>query len=57
MVRDVVCGMEVDEAKTRYKLDWYGGTYYFCSEKCLRKFQEDPLKYTGSEFVRRGDDK
>lgn len=54
MEKDVVCGMELDERKAQFKLDWYGKTYYFCSEMCLDRFKADPQKYLGDEFVRRG---
>jgi len=39
---DPVCGMYVDEEKSRSKglvRESGGKTYYFCSEECLRKFQ------------------
>ena len=46
---DVVCGMEV-EPETAAGSHRHGGeTYYFCSDWCLRKFQEDPLRYLGPE--------
>ncbi|MEM2110217.1 MAG: heavy metal translocating P-type ATPase [Candidatus Odinarchaeota archaeon] len=43
MVRDPVCGMEVDPEKTPFKKEVNGRTYYFCSETCLRIF-ESPEK-------------
>ncbi len=39
MVRDPVCGMEVDPEKTPFKTQVNGRTYYFCSETCLRIFE------------------
>lgn len=39
MVRDPVCGMEVDPEKTPFKTVVNGRTYYFCSETCLRIFE------------------
>ncbi|WEU41097.1 MAG: heavy metal translocating P-type ATPase [Candidatus Odinarchaeum yellowstonii] len=39
MVRDPVCGMEVDPEKTPFKTQVDGRTYYFCSESCLRIFE------------------
>jgi membrane fusion protein, copper/silver efflux system len=42
---DPVCGMKVDEqvaaASHRFS-EYQGRTYYFCSEICLRSFQQDP---------------
>jgi Cu+-exporting ATPase len=47
-VKDVVCGMNVDPATTKYKTDHEGKTYYFCSEACLKKFTAEPAKYIKS---------
>jgi len=45
MVRDPVCGMEVDPKTTRWSMEYRGAVYYFCSEKCLSDFAADPDKY------------
>jgi YHS domain-containing protein len=45
MVRDPVCGMEVDLKSSRYSMEYRGNTYYFCSEQCLNKFTSNPGKY------------
>ena len=45
MVKDVVCGMEVDEKKIQFKSEYEGKTYYFCSEMCKTNFEKDPAKY------------
>ena len=47
-VKDVVCGMEVDQGKAEAagKMSKQGGkTYYFCSDQCKRKFDADPQSY------------
>jgi Cu+-exporting ATPase len=44
--KDLVCGMSVDPGTARYKFDYQGKTYYFCSAGCAEKFQADPSKYT-----------
>ncbi|HVU89575.1 MAG TPA: heavy metal translocating P-type ATPase [Pirellulales bacterium] len=44
-VRDPVCGMTVDPAKTPHKHAHADKTYYFCSAGCVRKFAADPAKY------------
>ncbi len=44
-MKDPVCGMDVTEQKAAGKAGYRGETYYFCSEKCRTKFEEDPEKY------------
>jgi P-type Cu+ transporter len=44
-VKDPVCGMTVDPAKTAHRHEHNGTTYYFCCEGCLKKFAADPSKY------------
>jgi xanthine dehydrogenase accessory factor len=39
---DPVCHMEVDPEKTPLRSIHEGTTYYFCSESCLRRFEETP---------------
>jgi len=45
LVKDPVCGMDVDPQTTAYRSDHAGRTYYFCSEHCRAKFQADPDSY------------
>ena len=45
-VTDPVCGMEVDPG-TAAQTTHESHTYYFCSEHCLRTFQEDPERFPG----------
>lgn len=44
-VKDLVCGMDVDPATAKYKLEHAGKPYFFCSAGCLEKFRADPDKY------------
>jgi Cu(I)/Ag(I) efflux system membrane fusion protein len=47
-VEDVVCGMDVDEAKARElgkTAAFHGSTYYFCSDLCKQKFLANPAQY------------
>lgn len=44
-VRDPVCGMYVDPAKSRGSAEHKGQTYYFCGPRCLERFNADPEKY------------
>lgn len=43
-VRDPVCGMEVDPAKS-LKSEYRNKTYYFCSETCKREFEKNPERF------------
>jgi YHS domain-containing protein len=45
MVKDPVCGMEVDEEKAAARSEYKGKTYYFCSKGCRAAFDKDPEKY------------
>ncbi len=47
MVKDPVCGMEVDPKKAARHTEHNGKTYYFCSEGCLKRFQANPGAYAG----------
>jgi YHS domain-containing protein len=45
MVKDPVCKMDVDEKEAKYKSDYKGRTYYFCSSSCKKAFEKEPGKY------------
>jgi len=45
MVKDPVCGMEVDEKTTGYKSIQANKVYYFCSTTCKTEFNKNPEKY------------
>jgi len=47
MVKDPVCGMDVDPKTAAGKSDFQGKTYYFCSQGCKKAFDKEPQKYTG----------
>jgi Cu+-exporting ATPase len=44
-VKDLVCGMNVDPAKTKQSLVHGGKDYFFCCAGCLEKFRREPEKY------------
>jgi len=46
MVKDPICGMEVNEKTAKYKTTHAGKTYYFCSPGCEKTFKANPQKYT-----------
>jgi YHS domain-containing protein len=50
MVKDLVCGMDVDEKTAKYKITYKGKTYYFCAPGCKLTFEEDPEKYIGNSM-------
>ena len=47
-VKDPVCGMDVDPAKTPHKAHYEGHEYFFCSAGCRTKFEKEPSRYTPS---------
>ncbi|RYZ31760.1 MAG: YHS domain-containing protein, partial [Propionibacteriaceae bacterium] len=46
LVRDPVCGMDVDPAAAGPRSEHLGATHHFCSEHCRAKFDADPAAYT-----------
>lgn len=46
MVKDVVCGMDIDPEKAVAKMEYKERTYYFCSEACHKTFMAEPEKYS-----------
>jgi YHS domain-containing protein len=48
--KDPVCGMRVDEQSAAGQSQYQGQTYYFCSQGCKQKFDQNPQQYaSGSE--------
>ena len=45
MVRDPVCGMEIDPAASAETTEYEGEKYYFCNQDCKKSFDQDPEKY------------
>jgi len=45
MAKDPICGMRVDEKAAKFKSDYKGKTYYFCSQTCKTTFDKNPTKY------------
>ncbi|WP_296706008.1 heavy metal translocating P-type ATPase [Rhodoblastus sp.] len=44
-VKDPVCGMTVDPAKSAHRADFGGEAYYFCSAGCRTKFVAEPERF------------
>jgi len=49
MVRDPVCGMSVDPAKSQHHWKYAGQDFYFCCAGCREKFAADPTRYLKAE--------
>src|SRR5579863_8915890 len=45
MEQDPVCGMQVDPASARARIEHGGRTYFFCCAGCAQKFESAPEKY------------
>ncbi len=43
--RDPVCGMSVDPHTAEHRSQHQGKTWYFCSSRCLSRFDENPEHY------------
>ena len=43
--KDPVCGMSVDPAKAAGKVEQNGKAYYFCSKRCVERFEHEPEKF------------
>jgi Cu+-exporting ATPase len=41
-VKDPVCGMSVEPATAKHRVEYGGETYYFCSAGCHEKFAAEP---------------
>jgi P-type Cu+ transporter len=44
-VKDPVCGMDVDPARSAHRTEHGGQTYHFCCGGCRTKFEADPTRY------------
>lgn len=45
LVKDPVCGMEIDPAKAAGSSEYGGQTHYFCNLNCKESFDAEPEKY------------
>jgi YHS domain-containing protein len=44
-VTDPVCGMQINPERAVATLVYEGVEYWFCTEACKRRFEQDPPKY------------
>ena len=49
MAKDPVCGMEVKPEQAAGKSEHEGQTYYFCSNGCKQRFDQNPKTYTAKQ--------
>lgn len=52
MVKDVVCGMQVDEDEAESQglvSDYEGEEYFFCSPGCKQSFDQNPGAYVEAQ--------
>ncbi len=45
VIKDVVCGMEIDVNSATTKSEYKGRAYYFCSSSCKSKFDKAPESF------------
>lgn len=48
-MKDPVCGMDVIPEEAAGKTEYQGKAYYFCSVKCLNRFNQDPEEFLDNE--------
>ncbi len=51
MVKDLVCGMDVDPENAAAQSEHEGTTYYFCAPGCKTDFEASPQKYLNPDFT------
>ena len=49
MIKDPICGMDVDPKSAAGKSEYQGQTYYFCSHGCKKAFDKEPQKYVRAQ--------
>jgi YHS domain-containing protein len=55
MIKDPVCGMEIDPKTASNKSVYEGKTYYFCCLGCKKAFEKEPQKYLEKAESRHSD--
>ncbi|OGG31027.1 YHS domain-containing protein [Candidatus Gottesmanbacteria bacterium RIFCSPLOWO2_02_FULL_38_8] len=43
--KDPVCGMSVDPQNSKFKSEFKGVTYFFCSQHCKTQFDQNPEQF------------
>ena len=52
VVKDPVCGMDIDAATAAGHSEYKGQTHYFCATACKEKFASAPEQYVGTSAGR-----
>jgi Cu+-exporting ATPase len=52
LVKDLVCGMEIDPTTAAATSEYSGETYYFCAPGCKTDFDANPEKYISAEAAK-----
>jgi Cu+-exporting ATPase len=52
VVKDPVCGMDVETASAAGHTEHDGQTYYFCGSNCKEKFDHNPAQYLGKSAAK-----
>jgi len=47
VVKDPVCGLDIETATAAEQTEYKGQTFYFCGSKCKEKFDLKPDQYLG----------
>jgi Cu+-exporting ATPase len=50
IVKDPVCGMDVDTETSRLSFEHAGQTFWFCGKGCLLEFKDDPAKFLDPSY-------
>ncbi len=48
MLKDPVCGFDIEDRDGSVQLDYEGKIYHFCSNECKHKFERNPQAYIGT---------
>ena len=54
MVKDPICGMDIDPQAAFATRQHMGQTFYFCSQNCVDQFEADPHKYAMAGSITTG---
>jgi Cu+-exporting ATPase len=54
LVKDPVCGMQIQTEDAVGSSEYQGQTYYFCSEDCKESFDQNPEKYVHADHSQHG---
>jgi YHS domain-containing protein len=53
IVKDPVCGKNVNRSKAHITIKYKGNIYFLCSVACKKEFKENPEEYAGQNAFHR----